>query len=245
MCPVIKRSVILYNICVSFIFAALPSVIQTVTFPRAAGSIRPARRLQWRPRGPVVKDTLSSNMGICTQIGSLERKLAHRLHKCSPRCSFQNRSVTQIKRRIMGTKSFSVHFPSIFSPAIAWRKQRFTSTHSVFFPLLFLLFFLFLSPRPPLSGGFSETYSALCDYNGISCKEEVQWVRAVGLCLCRCECFWVLRISTVRTNVGGRTLQHTGSRLMSLPRTWTPSITPRTTASLTCWTSATWRAGEG
>ncbi|KAE8294530.1 Capping protein, Arp2/3 and myosin-I linker protein 3 [Larimichthys crocea] len=24
-------------------------------------------------------------------------------------------------------------------------------------------------------GGFSETYSALCDYNGISCKEEVQW----------------------------------------------------------------------
>ncbi|KAA8589820.1 hypothetical protein FQN60_013185 [Etheostoma spectabile] len=25
-------------------------------------------------------------------------------------------------------------------------------------------------------GGFSETYAALCDYNGISCKEEVQWV---------------------------------------------------------------------
>ncbi|XP_018588611.2 uncharacterized protein LOC108922769 isoform X1 [Scleropages formosus] len=24
-------------------------------------------------------------------------------------------------------------------------------------------------------GGFSETYTALCDYNGISCKEEVQW----------------------------------------------------------------------
>ncbi|XP_067308541.1 capping protein, Arp2/3 and myosin-I linker protein 3 isoform X2 [Pseudorasbora parva] len=24
-------------------------------------------------------------------------------------------------------------------------------------------------------GGFSETYSALCDYNGITCKEEVQW----------------------------------------------------------------------
>uniref|UniRef100_A0A8C9RQ31 Capping protein regulator and myosin 1 linker 3 n=1 Tax=Scleropages formosus TaxID=113540 RepID=A0A8C9RQ31_SCLFO len=24
-------------------------------------------------------------------------------------------------------------------------------------------------------GGFSETYSALCDYNGIGCKEEVQW----------------------------------------------------------------------
>uniref|UniRef100_A0A671X7F4 Capping protein regulator and myosin 1 linker 3 n=1 Tax=Sparus aurata TaxID=8175 RepID=A0A671X7F4_SPAAU len=26
-----------------------------------------------------------------------------------------------------------------------------------------------------LSGGFSETYAALCDYNGIGCKEEVQW----------------------------------------------------------------------
>ncbi|XP_035391899.1 capping protein, Arp2/3 and myosin-I linker protein 3 isoform X2 [Electrophorus electricus] len=24
-------------------------------------------------------------------------------------------------------------------------------------------------------GGFSETYAALCDYNGISCKEEIQW----------------------------------------------------------------------
>lgn len=49
-----------------------------------------------------------------------------------------------------------------------------------------------------LSGGFSETYAALCDYNGIGCKEEVQWVRrlccrsllfintvkAPGLCLC-------------------------------------------------------------
>ncbi|MGH0132280.1 UNVERIFIED_CONTAM: hypothetical protein FKN15_033921 [Acipenser sinensis] len=25
------------------------------------------------------------------------------------------------------------------------------------------------------AGGFSETYAALCDYNGIGCKEEVQW----------------------------------------------------------------------
>nr|XP_040040738.1 capping protein, Arp2/3 and myosin-I linker protein 3-like [Gasterosteus aculeatus aculeatus] len=40
------------------------------------------------------------------------------------------------------------------------------------------VFSLSLPPPPsrlPLSGGFSETYSALCDYNGISCKEEVQW----------------------------------------------------------------------
>uniref|UniRef100_A0A8B9XH44 Capping protein regulator and myosin 1 linker 3 n=1 Tax=Bos mutus grunniens TaxID=30521 RepID=A0A8B9XH44_BOSMU len=26
-------------------------------------------------------------------------------------------------------------------------------------------------------GGFSETYAALCDYNGLHCREEVQWVR--------------------------------------------------------------------
>uniref|UniRef100_H3CR89 Capping protein regulator and myosin 1 linker 3 n=1 Tax=Tetraodon nigroviridis TaxID=99883 RepID=H3CR89_TETNG len=31
-----------------------------------------------------------------------------------------------------------------------------------------------LFPSSP-SGGFSETYAALCDYNGIGCKEEVQW----------------------------------------------------------------------
>uniref|UniRef100_A0A1A8BQM4 Leucine rich repeat containing 16B n=1 Tax=Nothobranchius kadleci TaxID=1051664 RepID=A0A1A8BQM4_NOTKA len=28
---------------------------------------------------------------------------------------------------------------------------------------------------PKTCGGFSETYAALCDYNGIGCKEEVQW----------------------------------------------------------------------
>lgn len=78
-----------YSVCVSFIFAALPSVIQTVTFLRAAGSIHPAPRLQWKHRGPVVKKTLSSNMLICThadrstctQIGRLKRKLAPTLHK--------------------------------------------------------------------------------------------------------------------------------------------------------------------
>uniref|UniRef100_A0A3Q3JLC8 CARMIL pleckstrin homology domain-containing protein n=1 Tax=Monopterus albus TaxID=43700 RepID=A0A3Q3JLC8_MONAL len=33
------------------------------------------------------------------------------------------------------------------------------------------------SPLEPQKtcGGFSETYAALCDYNGIGCKEEVQW----------------------------------------------------------------------
>ncbi|KAM9719685.1 capping protein, Arp2/3 and myosin-I linker protein 3 isoform 2-T2 [Menidia menidia] len=29
--------------------------------------------------------------------------------------------------------------------------------------------------HPKTCGGFSETYAALCDYNGIGCKEEVQW----------------------------------------------------------------------
>lgn len=44
---------------------------------------------------------------------------------------------------------------------------------------LFLLLpsLLILSLFLLLSGGFSETYAALCDYNGIGCKEEVQWVR--------------------------------------------------------------------
>lgn len=51
--------------------------------------------------------------------------------------------------------------------------------------------------------------------------------------------------TTQCTKLGGHVLQK--NRLMGNvdPRTWTPSITPRTTESLTCWTSATWRAGEG
>uniref|UniRef100_A0A8C5MVR3 Capping protein regulator and myosin 1 linker 3 n=1 Tax=Leptobrachium leishanense TaxID=445787 RepID=A0A8C5MVR3_9ANUR len=28
---------------------------------------------------------------------------------------------------------------------------------------------------PGICGGFSETYAALCDYNGVCCREEVQW----------------------------------------------------------------------
>lgn len=30
------------------------------------------------------------------------------------------------------------------------------------------------------TGGFSETYAALCDYNGLHCREEVQWVCWAG-----------------------------------------------------------------
>uniref|UniRef100_A0A7N6BXB0 Capping protein regulator and myosin 1 linker 3 n=1 Tax=Anabas testudineus TaxID=64144 RepID=A0A7N6BXB0_ANATE len=48
----------------------------------------------------------------------------------------------------------------------ALSKQLFTSCQ---------IFNSFSFPPVCLSGGFSETYAALCDYNGISCKEEVQW----------------------------------------------------------------------
>lgn len=134
---------------------------------------------------------------------------------------------------------FLYAFSSLFSPH-CWRKQLFTLSK-----ILFLFVFCpVFSSCPPLSGGFSETYAALCDYNGISCKEEVQWVRAVGLCLCRCECFCVVH-TALFTKWGGS--YTAANRLMGnvAPRMWTPSITPRTTESLTCWTSATWRAGEG
>ncbi|XP_072106874.1 capping protein, Arp2/3 and myosin-I linker protein 3-like [Mobula birostris] len=33
----------------------------------------------------------------------------------------------------------------------------------------------FASQTPGCCGGFSETYAALCDYNGVPCREEVQW----------------------------------------------------------------------
>lgn len=55
MCRLISRQMIPHSVGVSFILAARPSVIQTVTFLTAAGSIRPAQRHRWRPRGPVVK----------------------------------------------------------------------------------------------------------------------------------------------------------------------------------------------
>lgn len=61
---------------------------------------------------------------------------------------------------------------------------------ALMYVFLFFVSCFVYSSRLHLSGGFSETYSALCDYNGISCKEEVQWVRALGLC--HCECFWGL-----------------------------------------------------
>uniref|UniRef100_A0A3B5LL88 Capping protein regulator and myosin 1 linker 3 n=1 Tax=Xiphophorus couchianus TaxID=32473 RepID=A0A3B5LL88_9TELE len=40
---------------------------------------------------------------------------------------------------------------------------------------------------PKTCGGFSETYAALCDYNGIGCKEEVQWVRRPSMTEKECD----------------------------------------------------------
>lgn len=98
------------------------------------------------------------------------------------------------KRLIIWTNVFCVHSPPLallLSPKEAAVRHRLIHSFSLPLSLAFFLIFSFFCPpaaRLRLSGGFSETYSALCDYNGISCKEEVQWVRAVGLCLCRCEC---------------------------------------------------------
>lgn len=123
-----------------------------------------------------------------TQIGAHEHKLAD--SRGSWLTHFTNglpdvlfKVLCHTNKRLIIWTNVSVciflHFFLLLSP-----KEAAVHINSfIFFPSLVF------SPRLPLSGGFSETYSALCDYNGISCKEEVQWVRAVGLCLCRCECF--------------------------------------------------------
>lgn len=91
-------------------------------------------------------------------------------------------SVTQIKDTLFGQMFMDAFLA--FCPH-CWGKQLCASSK-------IHLSLPCFSSRLSVSGGFSETYAALCDYNGISCKEEVQWVRAMGLCLCWCECFWVL-----------------------------------------------------
>src|SRR4029434_6438126 len=55
---------------------------------------------------------------------------------------------------------------------------------------MFICILIFPISYSFISGGFSETYAALCDYNGISCKEEVQWV-SVCVCVCACVCVCV------------------------------------------------------
>ncbi|KAF3691182.1 Capping protein, Arp2/3 and myosin-I linker protein 3 [Channa argus] len=67
---------------------------------------------------------------------------------------------------------------SIFAPSICHSDSDLSEGSRKYSPsseTFLISLFLSLSSRLPLSGGFSETYAALCDYNGISCKEEVQW----------------------------------------------------------------------
>lgn len=163
---------------VCFIFAALPSVIQTVTFQRAAGNIHPAQRLRWKHREPVVKETwrfahmhtrsvthAGGNWFACV-IDILSDVL------CKVIC--------HRNRRLFIWTNDSVRVLLHFLFCYCWRKQLLSSSRT---------FALYRFSHPTcLSGGFSETYSALCDYNGISCKEEVQWVRVVGLCHCEFFC---------------------------------------------------------
>ncbi len=155
-----------YSVCASFIFAALPSVIQTVTFLRAAGSIHRAQRLQWKPRGPVVKETLSSNIGICTHAYTCshthrqghmntnwqiqEEVGSHTLQMVS-QMFFLKCSVTQIKDWLFG-QMFLCAFSSIFSPAIA---EGSSCSHSFFPPLLFF-------PPACLSQEASQRHTPLC-----------------------------------------------------------------------------------
>lgn len=90
---------------------------------------------------------------------------------------------------------------SIFTANLSLSLCQLAASHSFWLPLSSLActpFHSFIWPLPiiilslsilicyglihcllHLSGGFSETYAALCDYNGIGCKEEVQWVRTL------------------------------------------------------------------
>lgn len=111
------------------------------------------------------------------------------------------------------------------------------------------LLLLVLRPRSPslirrvwlLSGGFSETYAALCDYNGIGCKEEVQWVRGSLLLINRAEGQPGLCLRNCPTSRWSPSLC---SSVSLCPRMWTPSTTLRTTGSSTYWISAILTAGD-
>lgn len=133
-CVPIKRHMILHSVCVSFIFAALRSVTQTVTFLKAAGSTHPAQRLQWRPRGPAVKIHYHQTWKFaathtCTQKESRSAGFPNLLSQML----FVKWFFTKIVDRSISRR---LHF--YFLPS--QRKQLFTSTHcpwfvSCFFPL--------------------------------------------------------------------------------------------------------------
>lgn len=117
-----------------------------------------------------------------------------------------------------------------------------------------------------LSGGFSETYAALCDYNGIGCKEEVQWVRTpykLYRSSSVCCAFNILLSSFAQLEKHWNRFYVTVPYLCSLSvtvsfsshlffflsfllcsRMLTPSTTLRTTGSSIYWISAILTAGE-
>ena len=111
----------------SFFVAALLSVIQTVTFRTAAESIRPARRLHWKHRGPVVKHKHAAH------IHTLQRKNK----KCG--ASFIKPSFTEMKQT---DKQFSLLLTLFFICAIVDG----SSCSHLCVPFFCLFFGLFLPP---------------------------------------------------------------------------------------------------
>lgn len=172
---------------------------------------------------------------------------------------------------------------SIFTANLSLSLCQLAASHSFWLPLSSLActpFHSFIWPLPiiilslsilicyglihcllHLSGGFSETYAALCDYNGIGCKEEVQWVRTLYR-LYRsssvCCAFNILLSSFAQLE------KHWNRFYVPVPylcyrffflssfflsfllcsRMLTPSTTLRTTGSSIYWISAILTAGE-
>lgn len=165
---IIRRYIIPYSFCVYFIFPALPSVIQTATFLTAAGSIHLAQRLQWKPRGPVVKETLSSNMRICTlihmqshtQIGAHAHKLADSAgnwltHFTNVLPDVLFKVFCHTNKRLIIWTTVSVCIFLHFLCCYRRRKQLFTHQLIHFFPPLF-------SPPACLSQEASPRRTPLC-----------------------------------------------------------------------------------
>lgn len=174
---------------------------------------------------------------------------------------------------------------NIYSQPLSLSLCRLAASHSFWLPLSSLActpFHSFIGPLPiiilslsilicyglihcllHLSGGFSETYAALCDYNGIGCKEEVQWVRtlyrlyrsssvscAFNILLssfAQLEKHWHRFYVTVPYLCSLSVTVSFSSHLFSFllcSRMLTPSTTLRTTGSSIYWISAILTAGE-
>lgn len=112
------------------VVVALLSVIQTVTFRRAAGSIRPARRLHWKHRGPVVKHKHAAH------IHTLQKK-----KKGNVRSIFY-KAVSQRNRRLFIWTNNSLHPLLLFSSVPLLSE----AAALMYVSLFCLLFRLFLPP---------------------------------------------------------------------------------------------------